>query len=186
MIKWPTTDVCNNFIKIDIHVLNIQNSKDLSPIIQHISGIFDIIIIWHIHFLTMLHAWLIMQWPPLVISKSGILTLCEWTCSSPPRTSGVVSPWYWTQSWTRCLQCVAECSPLACYVPVYQIEHLIIYNIRFISIIILSMFLTPSFSKLLNRICYVFRIMKDRKKRYAGINSVLNFITLLLLWIICT
>lgn len=89
------------------------------------------------------------QWPPLVISQSGILTLCEWTCSSPPRTSGVVSPWYWMQSWTRCLQCVAECSPLACYVPVYQIEHLIIYNIRFISIIILSML----------------RIMKDRKKK---------------------
>lgn len=122
------------------------------------------------------------QWPPLVISQSGILTLCEWTCSSPPRTSGVVSPWYWTQSWTRCLQCVAECSPLACYVPVYQTEHLIIYNIRFISIIILSMFLTPYFSKLLNRICYVLRIMKERKKRYAGINSVLNLITLLLLW----
>lgn len=105
------------------------------------------------------------QWPPLVISQSGILTLCEWTCSSPPRTSGVVSPWYWTQSWTRCLQCVAECSPLACYVPVYQTEHLIIYNIRFISIIILSMFLTPYFSKLLNRICYVLRIMKERKKK---------------------
>lgn len=71
------------------------------------------------------------QWPPLVITQSGILTLCEWTCSSPPRTSGVVSPWYWMQSWTRCLQCVAECSPLACYVPVYQMELFIIYNIRY-------------------------------------------------------
>lgn len=133
--------VINSSKLIYSHVSNIfkRNFKriHLSPIIQHISGIFDIIIIWHIHFLTN------YQWPPLVISQSGILTLCEWTCSSPPRTSGVVSPWYWTQSWTRCLQCVAECSPLACYVPVYQIEHLIVYNIRFISIIILSMFLTP-------------------------------------------
>lgn len=129
--------ICDQFIKINIQI-------HLSPIIQHKSGIFDIIFIWHFHYLTILpHAWLIMQWPPLVISQSGILTLCEWTCSSPPRTSGVVSPWYWMQSWTRCLQCVAECSPLVCYVPVYQIEHLIIYKIRFISIIILSMFLTP-------------------------------------------
>lgn len=139
--------VINSSKLIYSHVSNIfkRNLKriHLSQILQHISGIFDIIFIWRFHYLTMLHAWLIMQWPPLVISESGILTLCEWTCSSPPHTSGVVSPWYWMQSWTRCLQCVAECSPLACYVPVYQIEHLIIYNIRFISIIILSMFLTP-------------------------------------------